>query len=67
MTTPGLVPAVEKEAALVTNESITRQAVIVSRKMKKPCIIGIKIATLVFKNGDIVETDSDGGTIKIIK
>jgi pyruvate,water dikinase len=41
-------------------------ASVISRELKKPCIIGTKIATKVFKDGDMVEVDADRGIIKII-
>lgn len=40
---------------------------IVSREMKKPCIIGTKIATKVLKDGDFVEVDAGKGIVKILK
>ncbi len=67
MTTPDFIPAMEKAVAFVTNEGgITCHAAIVSREMKKPCIIGTKIATKVLKDGDLVEVDADKGVVKII-
>ncbi|MEK7556991.1 MAG: PEP-utilizing enzyme, partial [Patescibacteria group bacterium] len=45
MTFPHLVPAMEKAAAFVTDEGgILSHAAIVSREMKRPCIIATKIA-----------------------
>jgi phosphohistidine swiveling domain-containing protein len=68
MTTPDMVPAMEKAAAFVTDEGgILCHAAIVSREMGKPCIIGTKIATKVLKDGDIVEVDATNGVVKIIK
>lgn len=68
MTTPDLLPAMEKAGAFVTDEGgITCHAAIVAWEMKKPCVIGTKIATKVFKDEDIVEVDADNGIIKIIK
>src|SRR3989338_154443 len=53
MTVPDFLPAMNKASAFVTNEGgITCHAAIVAREMKKPCIIGTKIATKVFKDGD---------------
>ncbi|MCX6767729.1 MAG: PEP-utilizing enzyme, partial [Candidatus Micrarchaeota archaeon] len=52
-TTPDFVPAMQKAAAFVTDlGGITSHAAIVSREMKKPCIIGTGIGTRVFKDGD---------------
>ncbi len=65
MTFPNLIPAMEKAAAFVTDEGgILCHAAIVSREMKKPCVIGTKIATQVLKDGDIVEVDAEKGVIK---
>ena len=50
ITTPNLTPSMEKAAAIITDEGgITCHAAIFAREMKKPCIIGTKIATKVFK------------------
>ena len=68
MTKPSFLPAMERAAAIVTNEGgVTCHAAIVSREMKKPCVIGIKVATQVFKDGDMVEVDADKGVVKKIK
>ncbi len=67
-TDPNLLPAMEKAAAFVTDQGgITSHAAIVAREMKKPCIIGTKIATKVFKDGDIMEVDANKGIIRKIK
>jgi phosphohistidine swiveling domain-containing protein len=68
MTRPEFMPVLEKAAAFITNEGgITCHAAIVSREMKKPCIIGTKTATQVLKDGDMVEVDANTGVVKIIK
>jgi phosphoenolpyruvate synthase/pyruvate phosphate dikinase len=65
MTTPDFIPVMNKASAFVTDEGgITCHAAIVSREMKKPCIIGTKIATQVLKNGDLIEVDADNGIVK---
>ena len=46
---------------------ILSHAAIISRELKKPCIIGTKIATQVLKDGDEVEVDADHGIVKILK
>ena len=67
MTTTDLLPAVIRSAAIITDEGgITSHAAITARELKKPCIIGTKIATQVLKDGDIVEVDADRGVIKIV-
>ncbi len=68
MTTPNFIMAMEKAAAFVTDEGgILYHAAIVSREMGKPCIIGTKNATKVFKDGDLVEVDAKKGVIRKIK
>ncbi len=68
MTTPDFVPLIQKASAIVTNEGgITCHAAIVAREMKKPCVIGTKIATQVFKDEDVVEVDAMKGIVRIIK
>jgi len=65
MTRPEFLPIMKKAAAFVTNEGgITSHAAIVSRELKKPCIIGTKFATQVLKDGDMVEVDATNGVIK---
>ena len=67
MTTPDMIMVMHKAAAFVTDEGgITCHAAIVSREMKKPCIVGTKIATKVLKDGDMVEVDATDGTVKKI-
>ena len=68
MTDPRYISAMKKASAIITDEGgITCHAAIVSRELKKPCIVGTKIATKVFKNGDLVEVDADHGTVRKIK
>ncbi|MFH0922530.1 MAG: PEP-utilizing enzyme, partial [Candidatus Micrarchaeota archaeon] len=66
-TFPDLVPAMKKASAIVTDEGgITCHAAIVSRELKTPCVVGTKIATSVFKDGEFVEVDATKGTVKKI-
>ncbi len=68
MTFPNFVPAMEKALAFVTDEGgILCHAAIVSREMRKPCIIGTKNATKILKDGDLVEVDADRGIVRKIK
>jgi pyruvate,water dikinase len=58
----------KKAAAIITDEGgINSHAAIISRELKKPCIIGTKIATQVLKDGDFVEIDANRGVVKILK
>lgn len=68
MTAPDFVPAIKSAAAIITDEGgITCHAAIVAREMKKPCIIGTKIATKVLKDGDMIEVDTNTGTVRVLK
>ncbi len=68
MTGPDYIVSMKKAAGFITDEGgITCHAAIVVREMKKPCIIGTKIATKVLKDGDLVEVDADKGVVKILK
>ncbi len=67
-TNPDLIAAMKKAAAFVTDMGgITSHAAIVSRELKKPCIVGTKIATKVLRDGQLVEVDADKGIVRIIK
>lgn len=64
-TDPDIVPAMKKAAAIVTEQGgVTSHAAIVSRELGIPCVIGTKIATKVFKDGDMVEVDAVRGIVK---
>ena len=68
MTFPNFISAMEKASAFVTDEGgILCHAAIIAREMKKPCIIGTKIATKVLKDGDLVEVDANRGVVKILR
>lgn len=67
MTSPDFLFALNKCSAFVTDEGgITCHAAIVARELKKPCIIGTRIATKVLKDGDLVEVDANNGIIRIL-
>lgn len=64
-TTPAHVPAMEKAAAIVTDEGgLLSHAAIVSRELGVPCVVGAKIATKVLRDGDLVEVDAAKGVVK---
>lgn len=68
MTRPDYIMGIKKAAALVTDEGgITCHAAIVARELGIPCIIGTKIATQVFHDGDTVEVNANHGVVKLIK
>lgn len=67
-TNPSLLPMLTKCKAIVTNDGgLLCHAAIISREMNIPCIIGTKIATKAFKDGDIVEVDANKGIVRKIK
>lgn len=67
-TSPEIMPACSKAAAIVTNQGgLMSHAAIVSRELKIPCIVGTEDATSIFKTGDIVEVDADKGIVRIIE
>jgi len=67
-TFPSFTPYMSKAAAIITDEGgLTSHAAIVSRELKKPCIVGVKLATKVLKDGDVVEVNATKGTVRIIK
>ncbi|MFH1308249.1 MAG: PEP-utilizing enzyme [archaeon] len=67
MTRPNIITACKKASAIITDEGgITCHAAIVARELRKPCIIGTKIATQVLKDGQEVEVDANTGVIKIL-
>jgi len=68
MTTPDLLPCLDKACAFVTDEGgITCHAAILAREMHKPCIIGTRSATRVFRDGDMVTLDTDNGVVRMAR
>jgi len=67
MTSTDFIPIMKRAGAFVTDEGgLACHAAIVSREYDKPCIIGTKIATKVFKDGDLVEVDANKGIVRKI-
>ncbi|MEK7093496.1 MAG: PEP-utilizing enzyme [Patescibacteria group bacterium] len=66
-TNPDLIVAMKRAGAFITDiGGITSHAAIVSRELKKPCIVGTKNATHVLKDGDTVEVDAKAGVVTIV-
>lgn len=64
MTRPEMILALEKAAAFVTDQGgLLSHAAIVSRELKKPCIIGTQNATKLLKTGDLIEVDATKGIV----
>ena len=67
-TTPDYIMAMKQAAAFVTNHGgITSHAAIMARELRIPCVIGTKVATKVFKNGELVEVDANEGVVRKLK
>lgn len=59
--------AIVKSKAIITEEGgILSHASVISRELKKPCIIAFKGITKVLKNGDLIEVDATKGTVKLL-
>ncbi|MES2014223.1 MAG: PEP-utilizing enzyme [Patescibacteria group bacterium] len=68
MTFPAFIIGMRRAAAFVTDEGgITSHAAIIAREMRKPCIVGTKIATRALKDGDTVKVDAENGIVQILK
>ncbi len=64
MTTPDMVPAMRKAAAIVTDEGgMTCHAAIVSRELGIPCVVGTREATKILKEGEIITVDATKGVV----
>ena len=67
-TTPDYLNAIHKCAAIITDwGSQTSHAAIVSRELKKPCIIGTNHATRVLKTGQRVRINFSDAHIEIVE
>ena len=64
MTTPDMVPAMTKAAAIVTDEGgMTCHAAIVSRELGVPCVVGTRTATKSIADGESVTIDGKTGSV----
>ncbi len=64
-TSPDLVPAMKKAVAIITNEGgIMCHAAIISRELNIPCIVGVKNANIILKDGETIEVDATKGVIR---
>jgi phosphohistidine swiveling domain-containing protein len=65
LTSPEYVFAMRKALAIITDTGgVGSHAAITSRELNKPCIVGTKIATKIFKDGDVVEVDTERGVVR---
>ncbi|HUL62351.1 MAG TPA: phosphoenolpyruvate synthase, partial [Methanocella sp.] len=64
MTTPDMVPAMKRSAAIVTDEGgLTCHAAIVSRELGTPAVVGTKEATKVLAEEQVVTVDGEMGHV----
>jgi pyruvate,water dikinase len=67
MTNPEFLPLMKKAGAIVTEGGgVLSHAAIVSRELNKPCLLNVKAALKVFKDGDMVEVDANNGTVRLV-
>ncbi|MBI2548314.1 hypothetical protein HYW21_03105 [Candidatus Woesearchaeota archaeon] len=69
MTTPDLiVEGVKRAGAIVTDEGgVTCHAAVLSRELKIPVLLGTGNATKLLNDGDLIEVDTDKGTVTKLK
>ncbi len=64
MTSPDWVPTMRRAAALVTEGGgVTCHAAIASRELRVPCVVGVRRATEVLRDGELVTVDGAAGVI----
>ncbi|HTW56117.1 MAG TPA: phosphoenolpyruvate synthase [Thermoplasmata archaeon] len=64
MTTPDMVPAMSRSAAIVTDEGgMTCHAAIVSRELGVPCVVGTREGTKLIPDGGEVTVDGKSGSV----
>ncbi|WP_424358846.1 phosphoenolpyruvate synthase [Methanocella sp. MCL-LM] len=64
MTTPDMVPAMKRSAAIITDEGgLTCHAAIVSRELGTPAVVGTKEATRMLEDGSLVTVDGEKGHV----
>ncbi len=67
-TGPEMIKACHKAGAIVTEEGgVCAHAAIVSRELGIPSVLATKVATKVFKDGDMVEVDANNGIVRKLK
>lgn len=67
-TTPDFLPAMKLSSAIISEHGgAISHAAITSRELKIPCIVGVKGATTLLKDGMEVEVDANNGVVRILK
>ncbi|MBR6695555.1 MAG: phosphoenolpyruvate synthase [Oscillospiraceae bacterium] len=66
MTDPGWVFLLSNSKGIISEKgSLLSHTAIISRELKIPAVVGVKDASDLIKDGDIIELDGNTGTIKI--
>ncbi|KKW42919.1 MAG: pyruvate water dikinase [Candidatus Magasanikbacteria bacterium GW2011_GWA2_56_11] len=67
MTMVEYVPLMKRAGAIITDRgNILSHAAIVSRELRKPCIVGTKTATSVLRDGQLVRIDAAAGSVFVL-
>ncbi|QQR43988.1 phosphoenolpyruvate synthase [Myxococcus xanthus] len=65
MTSPDWVPTMRRAAAIVTDRGgMTCHAAIVSRELRKPCVVGTRTATRTLRDSEAVTVDGSMGEVR---
>lgn len=65
---PENITVIKKAKAVITDAGgITSHIAKAARELKTPCIVNVKDATKILKNGNFVEINADKGEVKAIK
>lgn len=66
-TTPDFVPLMKLASAIITDTGgLTSHAAIIARELRKPCIVGTKVASRMLADGEMVEIDMTSGVVRKI-
>ncbi len=67
-TEPALMEAMRKASAIITDiGGMLSHAAITARELNIPCIVGTGSASKVLKDGNLIEVDTEKGTVTILK
>ncbi|MBI4992718.1 MAG: hypothetical protein HZC26_01085 [Candidatus Magasanikbacteria bacterium] len=68
MTMIDYLPLMRKAAGIITEQgNILSHAAIISRELKKPCLVGVKNAMKLLKDEQEVELDAGAGIVRVIE
>ncbi|MBP0962158.1 MAG: phosphoenolpyruvate synthase, partial [Oscillospiraceae bacterium] len=68
MTDPGWVFMLSNSAGIISEKgSLLSHTAIISRELKIPAVVGVKDASEIIKDGDIIELDGNSGTVTICR